>query len=90
MVIVRKILCDYGVGRNKSKANKKNHNPAERRIEEIKVTSRTVIYSYDAPSWSWLLCMAYSVAIINCMAHLSLSWRTLHEAAYSFTPDVAL
>ena len=33
--------------------------------------------------------MAYVVSILNYMAHISLSWRTPHEAAYGFTPDVA-
>ena len=32
--------------------------------------------------------MAYIVSVINCMAYRSLSWRTLYEATYGFTPVV--
>ena len=33
--------------------------------------------------------MTYAVAILNCMAHGSLYWRTPHDVACGFTPDVA-
>ena len=86
---VTKLLHDYGVGRKKHEAHKKNQNPSERRIQDIKVNTRTILIRSGAPSLSWILCMSSVVSIINCMAHHSLSWRNPHEAAYGFTPDVA-
>ena len=85
---VTKLLHDYGVGRKKYEAHKKNQNPSERRIQEIKITTCTVLIRSGAPSWSWLLCMASVVSIINCMAQSSLSLRTPQKDVYGFTPDV--
>ena len=89
MGCVRKLLCAYVVGRKKYKAHKKNQNPSERLIQETKSTTCTILDRSDTPSWSWILCMAYAVSIINCIAQQSLSWCTPHKAAYGFTPDIA-
>ena len=64
---VRKLLCNFGLGSKQSKAHKKNQKPDECFIQEIKGTTRTFIDSSGAPSWSWILCIAYVVAILNCM-----------------------
>ena len=47
---VLKLLCAYGVGRRQYEFHKQNHNPAERRVQEIKVTTRTVLDCYVAPN----------------------------------------
>ena len=86
---VRKLLRAYVVGSKQYEAHKQNQNPDERRIQEIKCTTCTVLDSSGTPSFSWIICMAYSVSILSCMAHFSLSWCTTHEAEYGFTPDVA-
>ena len=78
---VCKLLRAYGVGSKKYEAHKNNHNPAKRRIQEIKGTTWTIFDHYGAPSWSWILCMAYVVAILNYMVHRSLYWCTPHEAS---------
>ena len=51
------IIQAYGVGINKYKAHKHNHNPSKHRIQEIKFTTLTVLYRSGAPSWSSILCM---------------------------------
>ena len=86
---VHKLLRAYGVGSKQYKAHKQNQNPAERHIQETKGTTFTVLDRSVAPRWSWLLCMAYVVSILNCISHSSLSWRTTQEAIYGFTPNVA-
>ena len=47
---VRKLSRVYGVGSKQYEAQKQNQNPSERRIQEIKVTTRTVLDRSDAPS----------------------------------------
>ena len=86
---VHKILHAYGLGRKKSEDQKHNKTHAERRIQEIKGTTRTILDCSEAPSWYWLLCMEYAVSILNCMVHRSLSWSTPNKAAHGFTPDAA-
>ena len=49
---VSKLLRAYGVGGKQSEPHKQNQNPAEHRIQEIKVTTCTVLDHYGAPSWS--------------------------------------
>ena len=85
---VRKIIRAYVVVSKQSEAHKYNQNRAERRILEIKVTTLAVLDHSGAPICSCILCIAYAVSILNCMAHRSLSWSTPHEAAYVFTPNV--
>ena len=75
---VLKLIHAYGLGRNQSDAHKQNQNPEERRIQEIKGTSRNVLDHSDTPSWSWIICMVYAVAILGCIAHRTLSWHTTH------------
>ena len=47
---VHKILHAYGLGRKKSEDQKHNKTHAERRIQEIKGTTRTVLDCSEAPS----------------------------------------
>ena len=49
MESVRKLLHTYGVGSNKYEAHKQNQNPAERRIQEIKVITSIVLDHYCTP-----------------------------------------
>ena len=86
---VSKLLCAYGVGSKQYESYKQNNNPSERRIQDIKDNTRTVLDRSGTPSWSWLLCRIYAVSVLSCMAHQSLSWRTPHTSVYGFTPDVA-
>ena len=86
---LRKLLSAYGVRSKQSEAHKHNQNPAECRIQVIKGTNFTILNCYDAPSWSWLLCMACVVSIINFMDHLSLYWRNPHEDEYGFMTNFA-
>ena len=86
---MQKLIRAYGVGSKQHEPHKQNQNPAERRIQDIKGTTRTVLDFFGAPIWSWLLCMAYVVLIINYIAHRPLSWRNTHKTAYLFTPVVA-
>ena len=48
---VRKIIHAYGVGIKKYENNKKNKNPDNCLIQEIKGTTRTVIDCSGSPSW---------------------------------------
>ena len=77
------------MGSKQSEAEKHNQNPVERRIQDIKDTTRNIIDLSGAPIWSWLLYMAYAVSIINYMAHRPLFLLTPHESAYGSTPNVA-
>ena len=86
---VRKLICAYGVVSKQYEAHKHNQNPAERSIQEIKGTNFTVINRSGAPSWSWILCMACVVSIINYMDRLSLYWRNPHEDEYGFMTNFA-
>ena len=86
---VRKILRAYGVESKQSEAHKQNQNPSECHIQEIKGTTRNFIDRSITPRWSWLLCMACVVSIINCMNNLSLYWCNPHEDEYGCMTDVA-
>ena len=70
---VYKLLNAYKVGSKQSEAQKYNQNPAERRIQDIKGNTLTVLDHSVSQSWSWILCMDYVISIITCMAHGSLS-----------------
>ena len=85
---VHKLLRTYGLGSNKYKAHNQNQNPTKRHIQEVKGIICTVLDCYFAPSWSWILWMAYVVVIINWMAHRSLYWSNQNEADCGFTPNV--
>ena len=62
---VRNLLWIYTVGSNTSESHKHNNNPDKHCIQDIKGTTHIVLDHYGAPSWSWILCMAYAVVILN-------------------------
>ena len=68
MVSAHKLFYAYGVGSKQYEAHKQNQNPSERRIQEVRGTTRIVLDCSGAPKWSWILCMTYAIAILNYRA----------------------
>ena len=63
------ILRSYVIGDYQSEPHYQNQNPAERRIQDIKVMLNAVMSRTGTPCGYWLLCLSYCIHLMN---HLSL------------------
>ena len=86
---VRDILRQYNMRDLQSEPHQQNQNPAERRIQEVKSVTNTLLDRSGAPETLWLLCMTYVVYMLNHMAHATLKGRTPLQAAFGVTPDIS-
>ena len=66
-----------------------HQNPAERRILDIKSSTRTVLDRTGTPDKWWLLCMTYVTFIMNHIALASLNWQTPYFSAFGITRDIS-
>ena len=66
-----------------------HQNPAERRILDIKSSTRTVLDRTGTPERWWLLCMTYVTYIMNHIALASLDWQTPYFRAFGITRDIS-
>ena len=86
---VKDILRQYAIADMQSEPYQQNQNPAERRIQDVKSMTNSILDHSGAPAFLWLKCMIYCCLIFNVMAHQTLNWRTPTEVAFGVTPDVS-
>ena len=83
------VLRNYVIGDWQSKPYHENQNPAERRYQQIKRTTNLLMDRTGAPPKTWLLCVLYTVAILNILATESLGWKTPYQVLTGQTPDIS-
>jgi len=88
---VKTILRFYGIRNQQSEPGyqNQNQNPAERRIQEIKVTVQGILNRTGAPAGAWLLCALYVIFLFNHLATESIGWKTPIEVAFNTEPDIS-
>ena len=86
---VQDILRQYNINDMQSEPEMQHQNPAERRIQEVKSMTNTLMDRSGSPKHLWFLCMLYVVMILNCSAGPNLNMRTPIEAALGYTPDIS-
>lgn len=67
-----------------------NQNKAERRIQDVKRKTMTVLYRFNAPLVFWCYCMCFIVDCMNVTAKRKLNWRTSSEILNGDTPDISV
>jgi hypothetical protein len=87
--IVQKILRMYAIDDFQCEPHHQHQNPAERRIQDVKRMSNTLMDRTGTPNKFWLLCLLYTVYVINRLATESLNWKTPMEAAFGQKPDIS-
>jgi hypothetical protein len=85
---VADILQQYNIYDMQSEPYQQNQNFAERRIQEVKSMTNTLMSCTGSPGWLWLLCMMYCVFLLNRLAAVSLGWHTPIKVAFGVTPDI--
>ncbi|KAG7358362.1 hypothetical protein IV203_014950 [Nitzschia inconspicua] len=66
-----------------------HQNFAERRIQEVKRMSNTILDRTGAPPYLWLQAVTYTCFLLNHLATPSLQWRTPIECLTGRTPDIS-
>jgi hypothetical protein len=86
---VDEVLRMYAIGDFQCEPHHQHQNPAERRIQEVKKLSDQIMDKTGTPSKMWLLCLFYTVYLLNHLATDSLDWKTPIEVATGQKPDVS-
>ena len=86
---VKRILREYGIKNQQTEPHHPNQNPAERRIQDVKNLSNTIMDRTNTPNELWYLALEYVVYLLNHLAMEGLKWRTPIEVATGETPDIS-
>jgi Reverse transcriptase (RNA-dependent DNA polymerase) len=86
---VHDILRMYSIGNFQCEPHHQHQNPAERRIQELKRISTTIMERTNTPPSLWLLALNYTMYLLNRLSVKSLSWKTPIEMAFGQQPDVS-
>jgi hypothetical protein len=86
---VKEILRMYSIGDFQSEPYQQNQNPAERRIQDIKAMSNTIMDRTGTPAQYWILCVLYVIYLWNHLAMGSLGDITPIQAATGIIPDIS-
>ena len=86
---VREILHQYNIGDFQSEPHQQNQNPAERRIQDIKAMSNTIMDRTGTPAQYWIMCILYVVYLWNHIAMPSLGNISPIEASTGIRPDIS-
>ena len=73
-----------------SEPYRQNHNPAERRYQDIKRLANTILDRTGAPNNLWLLALRYASFVYNHTAVKSLDWKTPISVLTGITPDISV
>ena len=79
----------YAIDDFQCEPHHQHQNPAERRIQDVKRLSNTLMDRTGSPSKFWLLCLLYTVYVLNRLSTESLQWKTPMEAAFGQKPDIS-
>ena len=83
------LLRNYVIGDWQSKPHFQHQNPAERRYQDVKRITNTLLDRTGAPSETWLLATLYVVFVLNVSSVESLDWKTPHQLLWGQTPDIS-
>lgn len=83
------ILRMYAIKDFQCEPHHQHQNFAERRIQEVKKLSNSLLDRTGSPPTLWLLCVKHVVYILNRLSTESLQWKTPLEAATGQQPDIS-
>jgi hypothetical protein len=86
---VEEILCFYIVGNFQVEPHHQHQNPAERKIQDVKHLTSSLMDGAGTPTRYCLLCLLFSIHLLNHLATESLMWETPIEAAIGQKPDIS-
>jgi hypothetical protein len=86
---VRQLLRMYNIADYQSEPYYHHQNYAERRIQEVKKMTNSIMDRTGTPAKHWLLCTLFVVALLNHLATASLDWKTPIEVATGQCPDIS-
>ena len=86
---VQEILRMYAIKDFQCEPHHQHQNFAERRIQEVKKLSNTLLDHSGSPPSLWILCVQHVVYLLNRLSTESLHWKTPLEAATGQTPDIS-
>ena len=87
--MVKLILQKYAIKSYYSEPYMQHQNRAERRIQDVKSFTLTLLDRTGSPSNIWYLAMEYAVYIINRISHKKLHNKTPIEVCFVYTPDIS-
>ena len=86
---VHDILRMYAIKDFQCEPYHQHQNFAERRIQEVKALSNRLMDITNTNPIYWLLCVQYSIYLLNRLSTDRLDWKTPIEAATGQQPDVS-
>ncbi len=86
---VKRILREYGIKDMQTEPHHPNQNLAERRIQDVKNLTNTLMDRTGTPPHLWYLATEYSVYLLNHLASRTLKWKTPIEVSTGETPDIS-
>jgi hypothetical protein len=86
---IEDLLHFYHIGNFQVEPHHQHQNPAERKIQDVKRLTNSLMDCTGTPTKYWLLCLPFSIHLLNHLATESLSWKTPTEAAFGQTPDIS-
>jgi hypothetical protein len=86
---VKDILRSLIIGNWQSEPHQQHQNPAERKYQDVKRLSNTIMDRTGLPPQTWLLVLMYVCFVLNFTASATLNWRTPIEILTGFTPDIS-
>ena len=85
----KKILRTYNIDKGTTEPYHPHQNPVERRIQEIKKVSLSIMDHTNAPDSLWLMATKYAILLLNHTANKSIGGITPIERAFGVTPDIS-
>ena len=85
----QELLRQYCIGHKMAEPYQENQNPAERRIQDVKARTNTIMDRTGTPPQYWLLCLLYVTQLLNILSLESLGQVTPTQLACGFIPDVS-
>ena len=86
---VQTILRMYATDDLQSEPHHQHQNPAEHRTQDVKKISNQIMDRTGTPPQYWLLCLLYTVYLMNRLSTESLSWSTPYECAFGQKPEIS-
>ena len=87
--LLKQSWTQYRIGQFLSEPYQHHQNLSERRIQDIKHSTNTVMDQTGTPSKFWLLATLFVVMLYNVMSLESIDNRTPTEVACGYIPDVS-
>ena len=79
----------YMMKHKMSEPGQQNQNPMERKIQDFKNMTESIMDHTGTPAEYWLLCLLYVIYLYNHMANIQLGGMTPIEKAHGYKPDIS-